>query len=218
MNPSAISASESSAATESSRASVVLAATKDAEASQDSAASSQDVAYDSSEASIASSTSSRVNSASSAGYSMIATPTASMLAIWNTPPRSGPAMYEFYPVNPNYDTAIIPDPCSEDDAPSTPEYIEVQDPKLGRVAGIRTAGDVPQRQALGTLQVSHHCFYEEDMPGNATIFRNGDTHSQCSPPSNWDMWNQTPNNGSCGEVQDVVQLVAICPYGSPGID
>ncbi|KAL9062217.1 MAG: hypothetical protein Q9157_009119, partial [Trypethelium eluteriae] len=204
------------ASAERSRESVILAATTDKEASQDSVASSQLTAYVASQSSIASSASSRDASISAAGYSSVPSPTASIIAIWDTPPETGPVQYEFYAVPPNYNQAIFADAC-DNDLPSTPSEWAVTDPQLPRVDPVRQAGQVPQRQPPGKLQLSDQTTYEEYEIGTGKLSYGDQPPLLCGSPSFTDNSTLTPNNGACNGVQDVVQVVIVCPYGSPGI-
>ena len=197
-----------------------MGATTDAEASQDSAAASQITAYQNSQAAEVSSASSRDASFSSASYSTVAQPTASMLVIWDVSLETGPAEYKFIDAPPTFNQPVIPDTCGDGTSSLEVKY-DVFDPKQGRVDDIRHAGQVPQRQAPGYIDLDDNCAYEEYDLGNATFVCDNHNTVLCTSPDHW--WNLantlTPDNGAanCEGVQKVANLVMVCPYGAPGL-
>ncbi|KAF2233538.1 hypothetical protein EV356DRAFT_196950 [Viridothelium virens] len=152
------------------------------------------------------------SSSSSSSVSSVPSPTASILVIRDVPPVTGQSYYDFFIVPPNYSESLD-DQCGGRALPSDAQSMwYVDDPKLGRVDGDRPNPVV--RTAPGFLQQSgSHCHYEEDTIGTATVYCDNKANLACFPPSQ-DLANTVvPNNGACGGINDVRQLVMVCPFG-----
>ncbi|KAL9066734.1 MAG: hypothetical protein Q9157_007043 [Trypethelium eluteriae] len=146
------------------------------------------------------------SSSSSSSVSSVPSPTASILVIRDVPPVTGQSYYDFFIVPPNYSESLD-DQCGGRALPSDAQSMwYVDDPKLGRVDGDRPNPVV--RTAPGFLQQSgSHCHYEEDTIGTATVYCDNKANLACFPPSQ-DLANTVvPNNGACGGINDVRQLV-----------
>lgn len=136
-------------------------------------------------------------------------PTASILIIWDVPPRTGQPFYDFYQVPAGF-TKSLDNGCGSI-TPSLMPFWHSDDPKQGRVDKIRPNYVVRQAPGkLGTLKgFPNNCVYEENAVGNGKIACDNNIKIPCNTPSA-DLANKIePDNGACSGIRYVRTLIMV---------
>ncbi len=143
------------------------------------------------------------------------TPTASILIIWDVPPKTGQPFYDFYQAPAGFAKSL--DNSCGSKKPELMPFSHIGDPKQGRIDKIRPKSVTRQAPGkLGPLKgVQGNCVYEESSIGAGRISCDKDVKITCTAPRADLAKKISPNNGACGDVKDVRTLVMVCaPFHS----
>ncbi|KAF2434574.1 hypothetical protein EJ08DRAFT_693601 [Tothia fuscella] len=142
------------------------------------------------------------------------------MVIWDVPPVSGAAFYDFYSVPASFKSSLD-NKCGHSLLRLSPSF-EFDDPNTNSkaVKDKRAAGKSwgpnerpPPGTSGGFKKGSNSCKYIETQRGKAKIDCDGDISFACHEPDKTLAQAVAPYNGRCGKTENIRMLVAVCPLG-----
>jgi hypothetical protein len=140
----------------------------------------------------------------------VPSPTKEILIIWDTPPVSGPTFYDFYEEALGY-SASLDNSCGAIVTTNAP-FFYIADPEQGNVDPNRPENGFTRKAPgpLGPMIVGKStCAYEEHTLNTASITCEDNNTWLCTLPASALAATVEPNNGACGGIQNVRQLIMV---------